>query len=131
MAFMYKFGTNGKVYTKDYIKEKYNKEYTIEEAKKCNIKSNKIYEEYKNSERRLNFNNWQDPYREGIWGMSQERVDKLARDTFKSIQRFNVSKKDRLYISYKDDEIRIYFYGRDFDELDYWFVFKKRDRRVK
>ena len=131
MAYMYKFGTNGKVYTKDYIKEKYNKEYTVEEAKKCNIKSNKIYEEYKNSERRLNFNNWQDPYREGIWGMSQERVDKLARDTFKSIQRFNVSKKDRLYISYKDDEIRIYFYGRDFDELDYWFVFKKRDRRVK
>jgi len=131
MAYMYKFGTNGKVHTKDYIKEKYNKEYTIEEAKKCNIKSNKIYEEYKNSERRLNFNNWQDSYGEGTWGMSQKEVDKLAYDTFKSIQRFNVSKKDRLYISYKDDEIRIYFYGRDFDELDYWFIFKKRDRRIK
>ena len=130
MAFMYKFGID-EVYTKEYIKEKYNVDYTIEEAKKCNIKSNKIYEEYKNSERRLNFNNWQDPFGKGIWGMSQERVDKLARDTFKSIQKFNVSKKDRLYISYKDDEIRIYSYGRDFNESDYWFIFKKRDRRVK
>ena len=137
MAFMYEDCTkeeineSNKIYTKDYIKEKYNKEYTIKEAKRCCEIEKYLYKEYKNSERRLTFNNWQDLFGEGIWGMSQERVDKLARDTFKSIQRFNVSKKDRLYISYKDDEIRIYFYGRDFDELDYWFVFKKRDRRVK
>lgn len=131
MAYMYKFGIDDVIYTKEYIKEKYNVDYTIEEAKKCNIKSNKIYEEYVRSERRLTFNIWQDLYGKGIWGMSQKEVDKLAYDTFKSIQRFNVSKKDRLYISYKDNEIRIYFYGRDFNELDYWFIFKKRDRRIK
>lgn len=131
MAYMYKFGTDDKVCTKEYIKEKYNVNYTIEEAKRCAIEYNRIYKEYNNSERRLTFNNWQDPYGEGIWNMSQKQVDQMAYDTFKSIQKFNVSKKDRLYISYKNDEIRIYFYGRDFDELDYWFIFKKRDRRVK
>lgn len=131
MAYMYKFGTDGKFYTKEYIKEKYNINYTIEEAKRCSIERDKIYKKYNSSERRLTFNNWQDPYGEGIWGMSQKEVDKLAYDAFKSIQRFNVSKKDRLYISYKNDMIRIYFYGRDFNELDYWFIFKKRDRRSK
>lgn len=137
MAYMYEDCTEEEIndkdnhFTKYYIKEKYNKEYTREEAKRCYEIEKQLYEEYKNSERRLTFNNWQDPYREGIWGMSQKEVDKLAYDTFKSIQKFNVSKKDRLYISYKDDEIRIYFYGRDFDELDYWFVFKKKDRRIK
>jgi hypothetical protein len=131
MAYMYEYGINGKIYTKEYIKEKYNIDYTIEEAKRCSIERDKIYKKYNNSERRLTFNNWQDPYGEGIWGMSQKEVDKLAYDTFKSIQKFNVSKKDRLYISYKDDEIRIYFYGRDFNKLDYWFIFEKRDRRIK
>ncbi len=131
MAYMYKFGTDGKIYTKEYIKEKYNINYTIEEAKRCSIESDEIYKEYNNSERRLTFNNWQDPYGEGLWGMSQKQVDQMAYDTFKSIQKFTVSKKDRLYISYKNDMIRIYFYGRDFNKLDYWFIFKKRDRRIK
>jgi hypothetical protein len=131
MAYMYKYGTAGKIYTKEYIKEKYNINYTIEEAKRCSIERDKIYKEHNNSERRLTFNNWQDPCGEGIWGMSQKQVDKIVYNIFKSIQKFKVSKKDRLYISYKNDEIRIYFYGRDFNELDYWFIFKKRDRRVK
>src|SRR5574344_917105 len=59
MSYMYKFGTDGKVYTKEYIKEKYNVDYTIEEAKRCAIECDKIYKEHKNSERRLTFNNWQ------------------------------------------------------------------------
>lgn len=130
MSYMYKFGTDGKFHTKEYIKEKYNVDYTIEEAKRCSIEHDKIYEEYKNSERRLTFSNWQDPYSEGFWEMSQKKVDKLAWVTLKSIQKFNVSKKDRLYVACKDDEIRIYFYGRDFNELDYWFIFKK-NRRTK
>src|SRR5574344_336194 len=131
MAYMYEFGTDGKIYTKEYNKEKYNINYTIEEAKKCSIERDKIYKKYNNSERRLTFNNWQDPYGEGIWCMSQKQVDQMAYDTFKSIQKFNVPKKDRLYISYKNDMIRIYFYGRDFNELDYFFIFKKRDSRIK
>jgi hypothetical protein len=131
MAYMYEDGIDDVIYTKEYIKEKYNINYTIEEAKKCSIEYNRIYKEYNNSEGRLTFNNWQDPCGEGIWGMSQKQVDKIVYNIFKSIQKFKVSKKDRLYISYKNDEIRIYFYGRDFNELDYWFIFKKRDRRVK
>lgn len=137
MAYMYEdcteeeINSNAEYFTKEYIKEKYNVDYTIEEAKRCAIEYNRIYKEYNNSERRLTFNNWQDPYGEGIWDMSQKQVDQMAYDTFKSIQKFNVPKKDRLYISYKDDKIRIYFYGRDFNELDYWFIFEKRDRRIK
>jgi hypothetical protein len=131
MAYMYEDGIDDVIYTKEYIKEKYNINYTIEEAKKCSIEYNRIYKEYNNSEGRLTFNNWQDPCGEGIWGMSQKQVDKIVYNIFKSIQKFNVSKKDRLYISYKNDMIRIYFYGRDFNELDYWFIFKKRDRRIK
>ena len=38
------------------------------------------------------------------------------------------SNKDRLYIAYKDDKIRIYWYGRDIDYVDYWFIFKRRDK---
>lgn len=137
MAYMYEDRTEEEIndkdnyFTKYYIKEKYNKEYTREEAKRCYEIEKQLYEEYKNSERKLTFNNWQDPYKEGIWGMSQKEVDKIVYDTFKFIQKFNISKKDRLYISHKDDEIRIYFYGRDFNKLDYWFIFKKRNRRIK
>lgn len=141
MAYMYKYCseehinyvTNNKptIFTAEYIKDKYNKIYTKKEAKRCSDEYDKIFTNYKNSDARLEFCNWQDPYSEGIWEMSQKKVDKLAWETFKSIQKFNVSKKDRLYVACKDDEIRIYFYGRDFNELDYWFIFKKRDRRIK
>ena len=42
-----------------------------------------------------------------------------------------VSLKDRLYYAEKDDQIRIYFYGRDFMYTDYWMIFMKRKNRKK
>ena len=39
MSYMYKYGKNEKVYTKEYIKEKYNKEYAIEEVKDQKVKT--------------------------------------------------------------------------------------------
>src|SRR5574344_738667 len=46
MAYMYEDGTDGKIYTKEYIKEKYNVDYNIEEAKKCFIDDKTTYEVY-------------------------------------------------------------------------------------
>ena len=55
-----------------------------------------MYKEYEMT--RINFNNWQELYFKGNWGMSQNSID---------------------------------FYGRDFVEMDYWFIFRKRKRRLK
>jgi hypothetical protein len=40
-------------------------------------------------------------------------------------------RKDLIENELENDINNGYFYGRDFNELDYWFIFKKRDRRVK
>ena len=133
MAYMYNYCTeedinnDDKYFTKKYIKEEYNKEYTREEAKRCAIENKRLYDEYNKSERKIKFNNWQDPYGEGIWGMSQKMVDDLARETLKkTIKRCGLSLKDRLYYAKDDKQIRIYFYGRDFMEMDYLFIFMRK-----
>ena len=63
--------------------------------------------------------------------MSQKYVDLFGRDTLRRIRNFPKSIKNRLFIAYKDDQIRIYFYGRDFWKVDYWYIFTKRKRRLK
>jgi hypothetical protein len=40
-------------------------------------------------------------------------------------------RKDLIEKELESDIARSYIYGRDFNELDYWFIFKKRDRRIK
>ena len=62
--------------------------------------------------------------------MSQKHVDSLGRTILKNIKKFPRTIKNRIYIAKKDDQIRIYFYGRDFWGKDYWFIFKKRKRRL-
>ena len=88
-----------------------------------------MYKDYELA--RIKFNNWQEPYFKGNWDMSQKYVDLFGRDTLRRIRNFPKSIKNRLFIAYKDDQIRIYFYGRDFWKVDYWFIFKKRKRRLK
>lgn len=77
-------------------------------------------------EENLTFNNWVDPYGEGIWGMSQRKVDQISRDTLYEVRSKPVKKDERLYIAYEDDYIFIYWYGRDFMDEDYWWVMKRR-----
>jgi hypothetical protein len=74
----------------------------------------------------MEFCNWQEPYFKGNWGMSQEYVNNMSKSTLKEFRKLSISKKDRIYFAKKDDEIRIYLYGRDVIYKDWWFIYKKR-----
>lgn len=87
------------------------------------------YQDYETA--RIHFNNWQEPYFKGNGGMSQRNIDAYGRRVLKGIRNFPKPIKGRLYIAEKENQIRIYFYGRDFLEKDYWFIFRKRKRRLK
>lgn len=104
-------------------------EHTIEELREAYLKVNQMYADYEPI--RLKILNWQEPYFKGNWGYSQCFVDSVAKETLKSIQKINVKRDGRLFWAKQDDQIRIYFYGRDFGMIDYWFIFTKRDRRIK
>lgn len=98
--------------------------YSQEELKAAYLKVKQMYINYE--PRRIEFNNWIEVFGEGIWGMSQQYVDGEAIDTLKELQRINVKHDGRFYW-YKDkNEIHIYFYGRDFMDKDYWFIFKRK-----
>lgn len=87
----------------------------------------KLAQAYRDYEpERIEFCNWQEPSSKGNWGMTQERVDKWAKESLKSVRDIPTSKKDRIYYSQKDDQIRIYIYGRDIEKEDIWFIFNKR-----
>ncbi len=82
-------------------------------------------------EQRVESCSWQEPFFDGNWGMSQHYVDRTAYTTLKDIKRSHVSKKHRIYFAKKDNQIRIYFYGRDFSIIDYWFIFSKKKKRKR
>lgn len=108
---------------------RYSKElHTIEELKAAHDKIVQMYKDYE--ETRIRFCNWQEPYFKGNWDMSQKYVDSLGKSVLKNIRNFPKTIKDRVYVAEKDDQIRIYFYGRDFWKKDYWFIFTKRKRRL-
>lgn len=103
------------------------KEYPVEELKQAYFNILKQREEFE--PKRIGLLSWVEPYFKGNWGMSQETVDNVARETLKKEIK-KVPLKDRLYYAEKDDQIRIYFYGRDLRHCcDYWFIFIKRKRR--
>ncbi len=111
-------------------KLKYSKQlHTKEELKAAHDKVVQLYKDYE--QKRINFNNWQEPYFKGNWDMSQEYVDSYGREILNRIRNFPRTIKDRLYFSESDDQIRIYFYSRDFWKVDYWFIFRKRKRRLR
>lgn len=87
----------------------------------------KLAQAYRDYElERIEFCNWQEPSFKGNWGLTQESVDKWAKVDLKRFKDIPTSKKNRIYFSKKDDEIRIYLYGRDIISRDWWFIFKKR-----
>lgn len=102
-----------------------DEEYPIEELKQAYLN---ILQQRRDFEpRRVELNSWIEPYYKGNWGMTQQRVDDIARDILKKdIKKANVPLKDRLFYAEKDGDIRIYFYGRDIMMCDYWFIFLKR-----
>lgn len=109
---------------------RYSKEpHTFEELETAYKNVLKQREEYE--EHRLNFNNWIEPYFAGNWGMTQNTVDKIARRIIKSVKRAPVSYNGRLFISEKDGYIYIYYFGRDYNQADYWFVMQRKNLRIK
>lgn len=87
-------------------------------------------EDCKTDDERMKRITWQDPYGEGIWEWNQQRVDDFGRGLLELFRKFPKSIKNRLYYSKKEDEIKIYFYARDCWFSDYWFIFKKRKKRL-
>ena len=100
------------------------KEHTMEELEAAYKKIIKQREDY--ALRKLEVNNWVEVYIDGNWGMSQKTIDRIARNHLESTKRCSVGYNGRLFIAEKDDIIFIYYYGRDFAEIDYWWIFKKK-----
>lgn len=102
-------------------------EHTIEELKQAYdkiIQQRKDYESH-----RIEFNNWIETYFKGNWGASQKDVDKISRKHLEYTKKCRVSYNGRLYIAEDEDSIFIYYYGRDFAMVDYWWIFKRRRRK--
>ena len=118
----------------DIVEQKENfryseEEHNIEELEAAHKKILKQYEEYK--PRKITFNNWIEVYVKGNWDMSQKYVDDISRSHLESVKKCGVSYNGRLFITEKEDAIFIYYYGRDFAECDYWWIFKKKPTKKK
>jgi hypothetical protein len=88
------------------------------------------WEEYKNNYDSRSFNNWCDPYEEGIWGFTNQRVKKLIIYELNNLKKYQYTEPNeiRFYINETDEKTNIYFYGRDLDiQCDYWFSFYKQE----
>lgn len=133
VSFMYNYCSEKELnseecYSKKYILEKYGKEYNEEEARLASLERERIYKEYNNSERKITFNNWIEVYGDGIWGMSQDKVNDVIMKNIKEFKsKYKEELKDRVYYSQKDDIIRVYLYGRDCS-VDWWIIYKKKHR---
>lgn len=107
------------------VEDKYYEKFTWDKAKKCFDDFTQAYKLYDESDNRLETLNWIDNDLEKGW-INQQEVDILARNILRHIRKIGIS-KERLYIAYKDDEIKIYWYGRDLkDKCDHWMAFKRR-----
>ena len=112
------------------VENKYCEKFTWDKAKKCFDDFNRAYKLYDESDNRLETLNWiDDDFDEG-W-INQQRIDNLARDILQHIHKMGISNKERLYIAYKDEEIRLYWYGRDLEKYDCWMTFKRRPSKKK
>ena len=112
------------------VENKYCEKFTWDKAKKCFDDFNRAYKFYDESDNRLETLNWiDDDFDEGL--INQQGVDNLARNILQHIHKMGISNKERLYIAYKDNEIRLYWYGRDLKKCDYWITFKRRPSKEK
>ena len=97
------------------------------ELKKTAEGRSKIAQSYRDYElQRIRLCNWQDAFSKGICGMTQESVDKGAKESLKMTRNIPTSKKDRIYFAQKVDQIIIFIYTRDIIQADTWFIFNKR-----
>ena len=72
--------------------------------------------------RRLSFNNWQELYVDGNWGLTQNEVNKIAKKTL-----IKYKNKDRIFVAEYDGDLYFYIYARDLPEMrDYQIVLRPR-----
>lgn len=73
--------------------------------------------------RRLSFNNWQEVYVEGNWGLAQKKVDSIAREILEDYQNLD----NRIFVANYDDDLYFYIYARDLPEMrDYQIILRPR-----
>lgn len=115
---------------KDYNK-KFNLNYkSIYKSKKV-IQS--LLKEYTCSSMRFWFycceglykNCWQEPIEEGIWGMTQEEVNKMIIDIMSSKLLRKCRNENRMFYCEKDDVIELLIVARDLEKCDYFITFSK------
>ncbi len=114
---------------------------------RCDTFAEYFYDsDLENEEGRIRFNNWQELYFAGNFGLTQNDVDQIAESSLKKVLEYETSSKDRMWsikIPKEDipekiqfwsgadhsDCIEIYYYGRDFLHADYgWTMIKKQGK---
>lgn len=67
---------------------------------------------------------WQDPFVEGIWGMSQEQVNKIIYNIFKDLSK-QCRREPRIIYCKKDGDIQVVIIARDLNpfKADYLISF--------
>lgn len=123
-------------YIEDLLSAHYCKELTehwyddspneCEECDKDDCCSCQVLKQHEGSEKQLRFNNWVDVYAEGVFSETKEQVDGRARCFLESILR-DADKDGRLWLCQDDWLLYIYYYNRDREKEDYWFIFEPRD----
>lgn len=96
------------------------------EDKNCN--KCQIWKDWDGSEEQLTFNNWIDVEGPGIWGMSQKEVNKRGIETFENeiLQDIDFEIRTFYYQPPDDKYFHIFWYNRDRQRFDYWFIFERK-----
>ena len=97
----------------------HSKKYTDEEWK-----------DYKKNYDKRGFNNWYDPYEEGNWGFTNNKIRKMTRNELNELKKYQYTSPNniRFYINENEKISKLYFYGRDLDiQCDFWFGFYNKE----
>jgi hypothetical protein len=87
----------------------------------------KIWKEWNFSKEQLSFNNWIDVEGPGIWDDTQETANKRIEEIFNEILYDKEFKIRAYYYQPPEDKyFHIFYYNRDREHFDYWFVFKRK-----
>lgn len=70
---------------------------------------------------------WLEPFEEGIWDMNMKQVRQEARNRL--MDRIAISAKEsRFYMAEKEGYTELYYYSRDKEQMDIWFLFYAEER---
>lgn len=70
---------------------------------------------------------WLEPFEEGIWDMNMKQVRQEARNRL--MDRIAISAKEpRFYMRREKDCAELYYYSRDNEQMDIWFLFYTEER---